>query len=125
MFIKSNIFISVFLCLLVIATIYPPFIWGEERLRTSEERYELKHYSREAYDALPLKKYDFLFSSSKQQFQFGWGWNEYKKESYPFILSLQRRLDFSELALEYILSFLFAIIIDFVVTHTRRVLKKS
>jgi hypothetical protein len=123
--IKSNTFIFILLFLIIVATLYPPFIWGEEKLRTSNERYDLQDSSPKAYDALPLKKYDFLFSSSKRQFQFDWGWNQYKKESYPIILSLQRRLDFSELALEYVLCVLFAIIINYSFSRFRHIILKG
>lgn len=64
---------------------FPSLSWGDERLSTDKERNE-SYNDKRAYDVLPIKQYDFIFSSIKKEFPFGWTWKEnpskYKEYDY-------------------------------------------
>ncbi len=57
----------VFLSLATIISLFPPFEWGDENIRTEKERIR----NRNILGSLPIKKYDFLFSSNKKYFPIG------------------------------------------------------
>jgi hypothetical protein len=59
-------FLSIFITLSIIISLYPPFEWGKEKLRTLSER-RLTSIS----DELPIKSYDLIFNSNKKQFAIG------------------------------------------------------
>lgn len=65
---KYKLFIYISLSLLAIASLFPPYHWGEERLQTDRERYRHVGDSVRAYEVLPIKKHAFLFSRSRQPF---------------------------------------------------------
>lgn len=93
---KTRVFQVVFLALVVVATLFPPFNWGEERLGTERERHLLRRDTPGLYQAIPIKEYSFLFADSKKEF---------------FNQSLQRRVILPELMLEYLLAFVVAVLI--------------
>jgi hypothetical protein len=105
------------LCLL--ATLFPPFIWGEELFQEQDASLTYKLELSQS-GGLPLKKYAFLFGDSKQKLYSGlWFWNEQEKESKPLYVSAQRRLLVSELLLEYVLAFIIAFISAFMIPLLR------
>jgi len=96
------------------ATLFPPFRWGEEKLRTERERRMLTvEFNINATEVLPIKKYDFLFSDSKKQFLVSWGWDNQQKKSIPNYMMLERQLIVTELLLEYFLAFVIACVVYF------------
>jgi hypothetical protein len=58
--------IPVFLLLAIYISLFPPFQWGGDKIKTHNER-ENFEYS----DLLPIKEYDFLFSGNKKLFKVG------------------------------------------------------
>lgn len=105
---KYKVPLLVFLTLVAAATLFPPFRWGEEKLRTERERRMLAfEFNINATEVLPVKKYGFLFGDSKQQFQV-WGWDDRQKKSMPKYMVLERHLILIELLLEYFLAFVVA-----------------
>lgn len=91
---KTKFFQAVFLALVAVATLFPPFNWGEERLGTERERKLLQRDNPGLYQAIPIKEYSFLFADSEEVF-----FNE----------SLHRRVILPELMLEYLLAFIVAV----------------
>jgi len=65
---KKNNFIkisaAIFILLAVIISLFPPFEFGNEKLRTLSER----RINSKIIEKLPIKKYDFLFGSNKKYF---------------------------------------------------------
>lgn len=59
-----------FFVLASLATLFPPYNWGEERLQTEEGKNNLIYGAR-ARDVLPLKDYAFLFGDSAERFDRG------------------------------------------------------
>ncbi len=57
-------FIAVFIFLAVIVSLFPPYEWGNERLKTLEERRSNRYIK----DKLPVKTYDLIFNSNKKYF---------------------------------------------------------
>jgi len=57
----------VFLFLATIISFFPPFQWGDENIKTEKERIR----NQNILENLPIKKYDFLFSSNKKYFPIG------------------------------------------------------
>ena len=93
---------------MIAATLFPPFRWGEEKLKTERERRMLAfEFDIKPTEVLPIKKYGFLFGDSKQQFQI-WGWDEKQKQSVPKNMVLERQLIVTELFLECFLAFIVA-----------------
>lgn len=91
--------VFVFLIMSSIITLFPPFQWGNERLRTIEER----KASRNIYsDILPVKEYNFIFSPFKKDFTIN-----------NNIASLNRELITSEIILEYLFAIIFSSIFYF------------
>lgn len=58
-------FITVFIFLAFIVSLLPPYEWGNERLKTLEERKSNKDIK----DKLPVKTYDLIFNSNKTSFK--------------------------------------------------------
>ena len=108
--INSRSFQILFLALVAVATLFPPFNWGEELLGTETERARLKARNSSLYQSIPIKDYSFLFADSKKKFLVSWGWNNERSESIPLYEALRRRIIIPELALEYFLAFLVAAI---------------
>lgn len=100
----KNIFIFIFCSLSIIATLFPPCNWGDEKLQTKQERM----YYREL--DLPIKEYSFIFSDNKKIFELGWGWDNIQQKSVRNKYTLHRKIIFSELIVQYILIFLLSII---------------
>ncbi len=104
---KSKVIATIFLGLCLVATLFPPFVWGEDLFKQVESA-EYKVYLSQG-GGLPIKRYAFLFGDSQKQFYSGiWFWNEQERESKPFYVTAQRRLLVSELVLEYVLAFIIA-----------------
>jgi hypothetical protein len=103
-FIKASL--AIFVLLAIIISLFPPFEFGDEKLRTLEERN--LYYS--IADKLPIKEYSFIFSDNKKKFDLGWVWDDYRKDAYQEICTLHRTIIFSELLVEYILAFFVSII---------------
>ena len=57
----------VFLFLATIISLFPPFEWGNKNIKTERERIK----NRNILESLPIKEYDFLFSSNKKLFPVG------------------------------------------------------
>lgn len=86
MFKRYPIGITTFLILALLATLVPPFEWGTERLRTERERQtivpitatlegEKTPYGTAAQRVFPIDQRDFVFGSSWDKIQVGWGWD--------------------------------------------------
>jgi len=108
--ISSQIFRLTFLVLVAVATLFPPFNWGEEILGTELERLRMKANDPELYNRLPIKSYSFLFEDAKQEFLVKWGWDSDIYLSVPVYEILQRHLNIGELILEYILALIIALV---------------
>lgn len=91
--------VFIFLILSSFITLFPPFQWGVERLRTIEER---KTSQNIFSDNLPIKEYNFIFSSSKKEFTVN-----------NNTVSLNRVLITSEIILEYVFSIIISLIFYF------------
>lgn len=116
---KYKIPFLVFLFLATAATLFPPFRWGEEKLRTERERRRLAfEFDINPTEVLPVKKYGFLFGDSKQQFQV-WGWDEKQKQSIPRNIILERQLITTELLLEYFLALVIACVVYVILPKSR------
>ncbi len=108
--VRSPVFTFTFLALVTVATLFPPFNWGEERLGTEMERRVTQAWHRNLYDRLPIKTYSFLFGNSKRDF-LEWSWDGQQSVQVP--VALQRRLITAELVLEYLL----ALVVSFLVAQ--------
>src|SRR5262245_27172078 len=112
---KSRGFLIPFSVLIIVATLYPPFYWGNEKLRewrglSENELNQLRRSPNEwaGYAGranLPVKDYGFLFGAPRKNFLVAWGWDPYKRESIPVDFTLTRELIVWELVLEYVLAF--------------------
>ena len=94
-----------FVLLATIATLFPPFHWGEEQLQTERERGVFRRFHSNMAEQIPIKSYSFLFGSSSRAF-VEWAWDGRQSIQEPIVL--RRRLVASELVLEYVLSGLVA-----------------
>lgn len=83
--------LSILGLLVLLTTLFPPYSWGDEKLRTISERNRFSNYY--SYN-LPIKEYDFIFNPVKKDFIID-----------NNNISLERHLIISELILEYILCF--------------------
>jgi len=116
--ISKVLLIAVFFGLSLVATLFPPFLWGEE-LFQEEISYERKIQLSQS-GGLPAKRYAFLFGDSKQKLYSGvWLWNESEKRSKPFYIAVQRKLLVSELILEYVIALILAALLAFLVSAAR------
>ncbi len=106
--VRSPVFKLTFLSLVTAATLFPPFNWGQEWLTTEAERRLIMRHPW-MYERLPIKTYAFLFGNSKKAFLVNWGWDSYKQESIPIFRALERRLNTTELLLEYVLALVVAV----------------
>lgn len=111
---KYRSLILAFLLLASLATLFPPFHWGEEKLRTEAERRRRIGGVRIS-EVLPIKKYAFLFGDSKREFQIGWD----AEKNIPVRLTLERSMITTELLLEYFLAFVLAFI-AFIIISLRK-----
>lgn len=77
--------ILAFLLLALLTTLFPPFEWGNERLRTQRDRQatvqitatlagELTPYGTTAERVFPIEKRGFVLGSPWKKVQIGWGW---------------------------------------------------
>jgi hypothetical protein len=98
----------VLIFLFILATLFPPYSWGDERLKTKDERNKYIRDVGYLNDLLPIKEYDFLFSSSKKEIFVGWGFEQGK--STKKYITLERHLITEELLLNYVLCVLIAAI---------------
>lgn len=89
----------ILMLLILIVTLFPPYSWGNEKLRTLSERNLLSFNY--AYN-LPIKEYDFIFNPVKKNFQID-----------NNSISLERHIILSELILEYILCLALSTILYF------------
>lgn len=97
---KYKILIGSFILLSVVISLFPPFSWGDERLRTLSERQTTHYYLK---DKIPVKEYNFLFNDLKKEFIF-----DNSK------IMLERHLIISELLIEIFIAFLISIFIQFI-----------
>jgi hypothetical protein len=74
MVLKSPAFTVTCLVLMIAATLFPPFHWGEEEVRTEAERRSFRSRHREIYDQMPIKTYSFLLGASSRAF-LEWTWD--------------------------------------------------
>lgn len=96
---KNKILIGSFILLSTLISLFPPFSWGDEKLRTMSERKKIYSYLE---DYIPLKEYDFLFNDLKKEFVFA-----NKK------VVLERHLIVHELLIEIFIAFLVSILFQF------------
>lgn len=96
---KNIVLIISFITLAFIISLFPPYAWGDEQLKTEKERQRIKYYYE---DKLPFKQYDFLFNDIKKEFNFG-----------NNKITLERHLIFSELFIQLFLAFLLSVLIQF------------
>ncbi|MBK6913006.1 MAG: hypothetical protein IPH11_04820 [Ignavibacteriales bacterium] len=73
---RNNIILIAFLLPALIVSLFPPFEWGKEKLKTLSER-----RSNSIIDELPIKCYDLVFNSNKKYFKIG-DYN-FEKKYYP------------------------------------------
>ena len=59
---------AIFILLAVIISLFPPFEFGNEKLRTLSERKS----NSDIVNKLPIKQYDFIFGSNKKSFALGY-----------------------------------------------------
>jgi len=96
---KNKILIGSFIFLSIVISLFPPFSWGDERLRTISERQRIHYYYE---DKIPIKEYDFLFNDLKKEFVFS-----------NNTITLERHLIISELLLEIFIAFLLSVFLQF------------
>lgn len=96
---KNIILIVIFIFLSIIISLFPPYSWGNEKLKTTNERQSVHYYYG---DKIPIKEYDFLFNDLKKEFII----SNHK-------ISLERHLIISELLIELFIAFLFATLIQY------------
>lgn len=65
---KNIILILSFIILSLIISLFPPYSWGDEKLRTQRERQRVNYYFE---NKIPFKQYDFLFNDIKKEFTIG------------------------------------------------------
>lgn len=97
---ENKILIGSFLLLSVVISLFPPFSWGDEKLRTISERQTIHYYLE---DKIPVKEYDFLFNDLKKEFIFS-----------NSKVILERHLIISELLIEIFIALLISIFIQFI-----------
>lgn len=96
---KNIILIFSFIILSFIISLFPPYSWGDEKLRTQNERQRVSYYYE---NKIPFKQYDFLFNDIKKEFPIG------KNK-----VVLERHLILSELIIQLFLAFLLSILVQF------------
>ncbi|MCL5029038.1 MAG: hypothetical protein M1480_08470 [Bacteroidetes bacterium] len=97
---KNKILIGSFILLSIVISLFPPFSWGDEKLRTISERQTIHYYLE---DKIPVKEYDFLFNDLKKEFIFS-----------NSKVTLERHLIISELLIEIFMAFLISIFLQFI-----------
>ena len=104
---QSKVLVLTFLPLCLLATLFPPFIWGREVFQDGSISYTTVELPA---NSLPFKKYTFLFGDSKQKLFSGvFSWDDIDgKRSLPTYVTAHRRLLVSELVLEYVLALIAA-----------------
>ena len=95
----SPVFRLTLLALIAIATLFPPFSWGDALLQSDTERRIARYRFPDTFEQLPLKSYDFLLSDSIRELT---EWGRDGSKSVPKPVVLHRRLLFAELLLEYL-----------------------
>jgi hypothetical protein len=108
--IKHKLLLLLFLILVIPATLFPPFNWGEERLQTESEKRERLQWGQNvitAQEFLPIKRYAFLFGASIGQFSS----SDSGTGPIETSITLRRKMIVSELLLEYLLAFILAYLI--------------
>lgn len=110
---NSKAFFLTLAILAAVVTIYPPYLWGQERI---EEWKQLAATGNtELVDDypknVPLKTRSFLFAGNSVDTQTRWGWDDAAKKSVLFSRKLYRRLSWEDLLLEYVLAVCVAVII--------------
>jgi hypothetical protein len=116
---RSPIFGFSFLVLVTAATLFPPYHWGEDKLRLGTE-VERRHAARELgelYGQIPIKRHAFLFGDSHQEF-LGWGWQNGQSVRIP--VKLHRRVITAELVLQYVLAVVIAALVTQITTLIQR-----
>jgi hypothetical protein len=103
------------------ATIYPPYLWGQEKI---EEWRQLAGTGNvklidEYPKGVPRKMHGFLFGKDIVEIQTGWTWDHQANKSIPLIEKSPRRINWENLLLEYVLALCVAIIIG-VLTSARK-----
>jgi hypothetical protein len=101
--IKFKPFLLMFLVLVFLATLFPPYKWGEERVADVGGTY-----------ALPVKRYAFILGDSTRQFdKFDISLRDANDNGSRSVgpLTLQRSLIISDLILEYVIAFLIALMV--------------
>jgi hypothetical protein len=96
---KNIILIISFITLAFIISLFPPYSWGDEKLKTERERQRINYYYE---NNLPFKQYDFLFNDIRKEFKIG-----------NNKITLERHLIVSELIIQIFLAFLVSILIQF------------
>lgn len=96
---KNIILIVSFITLAFIISLFPPYSWGDEKLKTERERQRISYYYE---NNLPFKQYDFLFNDIRKEFKIG-----------NNKITLERHLIVSELIIQIFLAFLFSILVQF------------
>jgi len=96
---KYKILIGSFIFLSTVISFFPPFSWGDEKLRTISERQTIHYYLE---DKIPVKGYDFLFNDLKKEFVFS-----------SSKVTLERHLIVSELLIEIFIALLISIFLQF------------
>jgi|GEM_PF-3674684 hypothetical protein len=101
---KNKILIVSFLLIGAIISLFPPFSWDNERLRSPNDRDRLNYYFE---DKIPVKGYDFLFNDLKKEFIF----SDNK-------VVLERHLLLGELLIETFIALLISAFFQFLYNHS-------
>lgn len=109
-FLKSYWAIALLIMFIVI-TLFPPFNWY---LSSSLASYIENDYKANIGNILPIKSYEFIFSSSQKTETYNRiKWFNRSGESNKIYVPLQRKLIFHEIILNYILSSLIMLLFYF------------
>ena len=96
----------VFIALATLATLLPPYLWGQERVSTEADRIGTARFHPDLFRRLPIKQRAFLFGPNSRGF-LEWTWDG--KSSVRRPVTLHRRLAVQDLVLEYTLCALVAL----------------
>lgn len=120
---RLGVFTIIFAILAIVATLYPPYDWGKDRITewnnlTAGERRELFSDRPECIEVFPIKRYDFLFNSNQQIFYLSCTFKD-QGNSTGVRYTLTRSINWQELLLEYALGCFIALIISFLFVRNR------
>jgi len=103
---KLSLLSLIFFGIAALATLFPPYSYGEDRLSSQAGGVALYRLGLDPHEILPIKKRAFLFGQAKRKLVVAWDWDYQKKQSTRIEMLLDRKLLWSDLILEYLFAFL-------------------